>query len=64
MEITDHQKHAIRLHYAYLFRLRFHANGMVDAQQVKDGPYGLLYTPAMTERHLKAMEPYKPDWAE
>jgi hypothetical protein len=53
MKYTAKQKTAIRRHYPH-YRLKFRADGSVEAQQRPGSPYGLLYTPQQATAHLRA----------
>jgi hypothetical protein len=55
MKLACKQKDAIRSHYPTM-KLRFKADGTVEAQKRPGGARGVLYTPAQTMSHLAALE--------
>lgn len=58
MKITPAEKAAIRQYWSY-YRLRFRADGTVEAQQHLGGPWGVLYTPEATQAHVKDLRKQK-----
>ena len=51
--MTRKDKQLIRAHYPWM-RLRFRADGTVEAQKARGGPWGTLYTARDAARHLEA----------
>ena len=55
--MTQREKGIIRAYYATTYhRLRFRADGSVEAQQAPGSPWGRLYTADEAERHITAVE--------
>jgi hypothetical protein len=54
MKLTKKQKDAIRAQYPH-WKLRFFADGTVQAQKDVGGCYGILYHPRSTRQHLESI---------
>ena len=58
INITNAEKKEIRSHYGYM-KLRFTKNGTVEAQQRKNGAWGLLYDSEALINHVMSIRERK-----
>lgn len=62
MKLTRRHKALIRAHWSH-YKLRFRADGSVEAQDSRGAPWARLYTARDAERHIEAIGARKPDRA-